>query len=780
MNARAKAVLRVVLLTATYVGAAELGLAFDAVGGFATLVWAPSGIALSALLLGGLELWPGVFMGAFITNSLSGAAPLVALAIAVGNTLEAVLSVHVLKRMRFRPALDSLRDLALLVGIAAFASTLVAATVGASSLLAGRVIEGEAYLATWRAWWLGDLIGDLLVAPLLLVWCAPRSVLRERRDFKEALGLVVLTLAGGLFVFAGPSATLLSAFRQPLLLSVPLMWAALRFGARGATGAAVILSVVAIYGTAHGLGPFVHERLHESLTHLQVFMGICTLTALVLSASVAERARAEASQQRHHQLLCAVTEGTTDAVFVKDLENRYVLINEAGARFLHRSPEEVIGKSDRELFQPETAEAVIKGDRAVMAAGSTCTYEELLVLNDGPHTFLSTKGACFDDEGRVIGLMGVCRDITERKHREESQRLLADLAPRLAESFDHEMPFDKIAALVVERTVAERCVFELVDVPGEASRPAPDAAPLAHVRSYRLEAHGRLFGRLRLESTLPFSAAAEELAQEIARRVSMAIESTHLYRLSCEAIRARDDFLSVASHELRTPLHALVINLSHVCATSSREPSKLEDIKSRIERAVRQTDRLTRLVDSLLDVSRVSTGELHLHREELDLAELTLEVCARFGDQVQLQGSNIAVAAEGPLLGHWDRLRLEQVLTNLLSNAVKYGGGQPIVVSLEDQGQSVRLSVADRGIGIPEDDLARVFERYQRAASARHYGGLGLGLFIARQIVDAHGGSITAESAPGQGTVFVVELPRNGHERELGVDTGHDLRRLMS
>jgi signal transduction histidine kinase len=300
------------------------------------------------------------------------------------------------------------------------------------------------------------------------------------------------------------------------------------------------------------------------------------------------------------------------------------------------------------------------------------------------------------------------------------------------------------------------------------------------VRSYRLEAHGRFFGRLRLESTLPFSAAAEELAQEIARRVSMAIESTHLYRLSCEAIRARDDFLSVASHELRTPLHALVINLSHVCATSSREPSKLEDIKSRIERAVRQTDRLTRLVDSLLDVSRVSTGELHLHREELDLAELTHEVCARFGDQVQLQGGNIAVAAEGPLLGHWDRLRLEQVLTNLLSNAVKYGAGQPIVVSLEDQGQSVRLSVADRGIGIPEDDLARVFERYQRAASARHYGGLGLGLFIARQIVDAHGGSITAESAPGQGTVFVVELPRNSHERELGADTGHDLRRLMS
>ena len=123
---------------------------------------------------------------------------------------------------------------------------------------------------------------------------------------------------------------------------------------------------------------------------------------------------------------------------------------------------------------------------------------------------------------------------------------------------------------------------------------------------------------------------------------------------------------------------------------------------------------------------------------------------------------------------------MEQVLTNLLSNAIKYGAGQPILVSVEDRGDTVRLSVSDRGIGISEHDLARVFERYQRAAAARHHGGLGLGLFIARQIVDAHGGSIVAHSTPGEGAIFAVDLPRALPKHTHTLDAGEPARRLLS
>jgi signal transduction histidine kinase len=222
--------------------------------------------------------------------------------------------------------------------------------------------------------------------------------------------------------------------------------------------------------------------------------------------------------------------------------------------------------------------------------------------------------------------------------------------------------------------------------------------------------------------------------------------------------------LSIASHELRTPLHALVINLSHVRTTSAPASPSVDETRSRIERAVRQTDRLARIIDSLYDVSRVSAGQLHIQRELLDLTELCHDVAARFADQAAVSGGRIDVRASSPALGSWDRMRIEQVLTNLVSNALKYGAGQPVLLSVEPGPDSVRLRVQDHGIGIPEEDQSRVFERYQRSSSARHFGGLGLGLFIARQIVEAHGGTISLHSRRGEGTVFSVELPRAAHD----------------
>jgi PAS domain S-box-containing protein len=756
MDARAKTALRLVLLIAAYMAAAKLGMGLDAVAGFATLVWAPTGIALAALLRFGVRFWPGVFVAAFAVNAWTGAAFPVALGIALGNTLEAVVACHVLRRLGFQSSLDRLRDVALLVAVA-FGSSLVSATIGASSLLAGGVIGTTEFASTLRAWWLGDSIGALIIAPLLLTWShAYRGAGRPQR-WLEALALLVVALGGGLFVFHGPVATLLGAFRQPFLLFIPAMWAAMRFGPRGATTITTVLSVLAIYGTARGWGPFVQPALHESLAHLQVFMGIAAASALTLGASIEERKHALAAQEHDHHLLRAIAEGTTDAVFVKDTEARYVLINSAGARFLGLSPEQVIHRSDHELFPAETAPELVARDRQMMSEASVRTYEETLTLADGPHVFLSTKGPYLDEKGRVIGLLGVCRDITERKIAEEGQRLLADLAPVLAQSLDHEPPFEHIATLVVERKLAERCVFELSDASSLVHAHGSEPVAARQV-AFALEARGRTLGSMTLYSASELSQLKVELAQELARRVSTAIESAQLYRLACEASRARDEVLSIASHELRTPLHALVINLSHVCAM--REPSNLEDTRSRIERAVRQTDRLTRLVDSLLDVSQVSAGHLHLHCEELDLTELSREVAARFADQAALTGGRIDVLASGPALGRWDRLRMEQVLTNLLSNAVKYGAGQPVVLALETSEHSVSLRVQDHGIGISEEDQGRVFERYQRAASARHFGGLGLGLFISRQIVDAHGGTLTVQSRRGEGTVFSVEVPR--------------------
>ncbi|HZI16650.1 MAG TPA: HAMP domain-containing sensor histidine kinase, partial [Myxococcus sp.] len=186
-----------------------------------------------------------------------------------------------------------------------------------------------------------------------------------------------------------------------------------------------------------------------------------------------------------------------------------------------------------------------------------------------------------------------------------------------------------------------------------------------------------------------------------------------------------------------------------------------EKVGPRLATAVRQVQRLAALVDNLLDVSRLSLGRLSLEPTEVDLGQAVRDAVERMEEVFSQAGCTVRVDVPGPLTGRWDSLRLDQVLVNLLTNAAKYGAGRPVAVEARAEGdEAVRLWVRDEGIGIDEKDLPRLFGRFERAVSDRHYGGLGLGLFISRQIVDAMGGSIEVESRPGVGSTFTVRLPR--------------------
>jgi len=289
-------------LAIVYLVAARAGLMMDAVAGFATLVWAPSGLALATLLILGPGLWPGVFIGAFVANLLTGAPVPVALGIGVGNTLESVLAVYALSRIPgFQVSLERLADVIGLIILAAGLSTMVSATIGVASLYLGGIVSSGQLGETWRAWWLGDLIADLLVAPILLVWATgPRRLDPKRRV--EALALGVAVIAASLLIFGGavgiPTPT--GRVAQAYMFFPVLIWAALRFGQRGAITAAFTVSVIAVWGTAIGHGPFVRPALHQSLIALQAFMGIAAATFLVLAASISERRRAEDEMRLAH------------------------------------------------------------------------------------------------------------------------------------------------------------------------------------------------------------------------------------------------------------------------------------------------------------------------------------------------------------------------------------------------------------------------------------------------------------------------------------------------
>ncbi|HYG76237.1 MAG TPA: ATP-binding protein [Planctomycetota bacterium] len=287
-----------------------------------------------------------------------------------------------------------------------------------------------------------------------------------------------------------------------------------------------------------------------------------------------------------------------------------------------------------------------------------------------------------------------------------------------------------------------------------------------------------------------------EIAEDLARRAASMVENAKLYQEAQEAVRVRDEFLSIASHELKTPLTSLqlevqmllrlarrtagVLSGSNLVAIGAGESGSAysqendpaacksgnaltaEHIANKMETLEKQTKKLSKLINNLLDVSRIAAGRFEIRREEVDLTRVVNDVLSRFEQQFMLAGCSLKVNAAAPVVGMWDRLRVEQVVTNIISNALKYGRGRPIDVSVSRTDCSAHFQVTDSGIGIAPEHLGRIFERFTRATTSKNYGGLGLGLYIVKQIIDALGGRISVNSELGKGSTFIVELPLAG------------------
>lgn len=469
------------------------------------------------------------------------------------------------------------------------------------------------------------------------------------------------------------------------------------------------------------------------------------------------------------------------AIFMLDPYGHVVSWNVGAERMKGYTSAEVIGKHFA-MFYPAEDVAAGKCERALRIAAEIGRYEDesYHVRKDGSLLWANViLSAMRDPCGNLVGFAEVTRDLSERKRAEEQLRQGEERFRLLVESAKDYAMFllDPVGNVATWNSGAERLTgYPAHEVKGlhfsrfyakEEVRAGKCERDLdAAVRTGRFESEGfrsrkdgsRFWAKVQIArlsdvggKLLGFAYIAHDLTES--RRAE---EARLRLAQAKEAIRLRDEFLSIASHELKTPLTALQLQLQTL---ARRLAPSAEGAMVKVDRAVAGARRLATLVDELLDVSRISTGRLSLTPEGFDLAQSARDVVDQFSETAAAAGCAVAIRADEPVVGTWDKLRMEQVLGQLLSNAVKYGANAPVSVAVWAEGRAAVMEVIDEGPGIPKDDLSRIFERFERAHSIRKYGGLGLGLYLARQIAEAHGGTISARNAVGHGACLTVRVP---------------------
>lgn len=370
--------LKIALLFVIYFTTAKLGLSLNAVSGFAAPVWPSTGIALAAILILGYRFWPGIALGAFLINFTTGAPLFVAAGVAVGNTLEAVLGAYLLKRfIKFQNALERVKDVVGLVILAGLVATSVSATIGVTSLLLGHVITSSLIAETWLAWWVGDALGALVIAPLILVWnIRPRTRL-QTRGIVEGMVLAALLIFVSMMAFRGFAWLNFSPSPFIYIVFPALIWIALRFGQRGSVMAMFTVSVIAIWNTVAGYDLFAATNLSQSLILLQSFLGVSAVTFMTMAAVVAEREQTQKTQHEMERKTAKLTKQHSRLVALNQAKDEFLALASHQLRTPATGVKQYIG-----MLQANYAGKLTKHQRAILRTANENNERQIQVIDD--------------------------------------------------------------------------------------------------------------------------------------------------------------------------------------------------------------------------------------------------------------------------------------------------------------------------------------------------------------------------------------------------------------
>ena len=768
------------------VGMASAAL-FPLAGGFAVM-WPSTGIALAALVAWGPRVVLGIVAGALAVGFSSGfgaGGTLFATALVTG---ECLLGWWLLEKLAgFDRSLAHLRDVLAFLVFGAFAGPAAGVVVRLALLwLQGAAIWSDRPMAVWVAG-LGEAVGILVVAPAIWTWLAPATALPVARRL-ELAAMALATLAVAIFVFGGQSTPMMAVEPLPYAVFPPLFWAALRFGNRAAATALLAVAVIAVWETAHGMGPFGGGDMLRNLGSLYVFLAVAAVSTMLIAVVLGERERAERgireSEARYRMLVERMNEG----LVLQDHDGAMTFVSDRFCEIIGRPREWLIGKRGLDLAVPEQREYWYERHRA-RQQGSTDSFEITLQKGNGElmDAFVSPRPH-FDADGKYAGSFALLMDVTERRRAEralreseEKLRLIVENMTELVLKLDGERRimfaspsylayFGTTEAEVLGRPVGVQIHEE--DWPATAAARASVAVPpytmtvehrvmtpggwrwLSWSARGIVDANGRLTAIVASARDITARRRAEEQARQHLQSLA------HVTRVS-----SMGEMASAIAHEINQPLTAIA-NYTYASVRMLRSGAANQDeILEVLQRVAGEAERAGEVVRRMRSFVRGDEGQI----QEVEANFLVNEVVRLAAAEARQNGVELDTRLEvGLPVVLADSIQIQQVLLNLVRNAIEaiaMSGAEVRRIQLSTRASGdgmIEIAVSDTGPGLAGTDLEKVFEPFYTTKPE----GIGIGLALSRSIADAHGGRLWATANAGSpGATFRLTLP-TAHERE--------------
>lgn len=781
-------------LALSYVAAANIGLLFKSFNSSSTPIWPPGGLALAmALVFGFRHVIPGIILGSVMMSYQASWPLLTSVGSVIALLFEPIVAtvfLQTINKGKFsfkRPC-----DITAFLIFAVVFSPFIANIINITFLYMGGVLPLSRVPVLWLEWFMGSGLGILIVTPFTLSFFHKSS---KKYNIHEALILYIGLILASYWAFEGES------FRKFILIPF-ITWAALRFSYRGVSLAAMIVGPIAIWRSTVLWGVFSASP-DVDLLWIQFFIGGMAVVGYFMSTVMEADARVE-NKERELSLNLKHKEIAEEALAILDqaLNNspagfalidrdfKFLRINEAlaningipGRFHLGRSVRDILPRSAQQI--EEMVLTVLKTQDSVMNTPfSMPSPKNAMEIICGMISYYPVRHPTTNEIFAVgVSLHDLSEQVRTQKLLKENQDRLA-FAQEAGQigAFEWDLKSQDLIVCGQLCSIYEAKSSEFKNVEDWKKLIHPDDLEYVIRENTRIVKEGldfnyqfRIITRSR---SLKWVLARGRMIREGegAKMIGINIDITEQkdieqkLRLTeanlLHALSIRDEFMAIASHELKTPLTSLKLQNQLYQRTLEKDGAEnfpITKFESLLDKNSRQIDRLTRLVDDMMDISRIRTGKLALKKETFELSLLVKDILARTREQFLASGSGepIIESLEN-VTGVWDLLRIEQVITNVIMNAIRYGRGRPITLSLSSHGDQVEFKVTDQGLGIPKSDHLKIFQRYERGLLSREVSGLGLGLFISQQIVAAHGGKIWVESEINHGSTFYVTIPRS-------------------